>query len=103
MPKRGRHRFVVAYWPWSAFLERFGFDGITMPWRSIYLRPECFENADLRRHELAHIVQLDRDGTIRFCMLYLWWLVIYGYWDNPYEVEARKSEVRSRPRKEVSR
>lgn len=32
---------------------------------------------------------IERDGRILFGIKRLWWLARYGYWRNPYEVEAR--------------
>ena len=61
-----------------------------MPWRTIYLLPEFSTKADLIAHELVHIEQMDRDGTLRFCVQYLWWLHKFGYWDHPYENEANE-------------
>lgn len=70
-------------------LNRLGCDGLTLPWGVIWLRPSQWENDELRAHELAHAEQVERDGPIWFSIRYLWWLVRHGYWDNPYEVEAR--------------
>ena len=44
----------------------------------------------LRVHEIMHVAQIERDGVIRFSVMYLWWLISVGYWASPYEVEARK-------------
>jgi hypothetical protein len=63
-------------------------DGLTLPWRAVYLRPSRFEDADLRAHELVHIEQIARDGALFFSVRYVWWLVRYGYAANPYEIEA---------------
>lgn len=46
----------------------------------------------LRRHEMVHVAQVERLGWFRFYALYLWYLAIYGYWNNPLEVEAREGE-----------
>jgi len=86
--KKLHHRFVIAYGPWRWFLKSQGYRGITMPWRSIYVLEEHFSSSELRYHELIHIEQLERDGTLRFCALYLYYLIRYGYWRNPYEIEA---------------
>lgn len=79
-------------------------DGLTLPWRAVYLRPSRFDDADLRAHELVHIAQIERDGALSFSLRYVWWLVRYGYAANPYEIEAydrvprwpgRRSRLRS--------
>lgn len=73
-------------------LLAIGARAITMPWRSIYVLAHHWSDARLRRHELIHIEQIGRDGAVRFTLVYLWWLVRYGYWKNPYEVEAYARE-----------
>lgn len=45
----------------------------------------------LYQHELTHITQVKKDGRIKFCLKYLYYNLRYGYLNNPYEVEARKS------------
>jgi hypothetical protein len=88
----GRHRFAVAGPFWCFVLNRFGFAAITTPWRAIYMLPQYFDHARLRRHELAHIAQIDRDGAWYFwpkiCFDYVW----HGYKNSPYELEARAAE-----------
>jgi hypothetical protein len=49
------------------------------------------------RHEQAHIEQWRRYGVVRFLLLYLWSHVRFGYWRNPFEVEARRAENPTRP------
>ena len=84
-----QHRFVKAYGPFKWFLERYGFGGVTTPWGSIYLLEAWYEHEGLRAHELIHIEQMDRDGAWWMVIKYLWWCIRFGYWSNPYEVEAR--------------
>jgi hypothetical protein len=69
-------------------LRRSGFAAITLPWRRIYVLPEYGRHEGLLMHELVHIQQIERDGPWLFAVRYLWWLVRYGYWKNPYEIEA---------------
>lgn len=45
------------------------------------------------RHELAHIAQFRKYGSLRFLMLYLWWSWRFGYQNNPFEIEAREAET----------
>ena len=85
-------KFVPAYGPWRWFLRGGGYRAITMPWRTIYVLREHWHDPVLRRHERVHIEQIERDGAIRFTVLYLWYLVRYGYRQNPYEVEAYARE-----------
>ncbi len=44
------------------------------------------------RHELAHIEQYRQHGLIKFLVRYLWYSIKYGYYNNPFEVEAREKE-----------
>lgn len=56
----------------------------------MWLDIQYWGDEKLRAHELVHIEQIKRDGQIVFSAKYLWWLARYGYWNNPYEVEAHK-------------
>lgn len=42
------------------------------------------------RHESRHIAQVKNEGRIKFIFKYIFYLVKYGYINNPYEVDARK-------------
>lgn len=70
-------------------LDRFEFDAIVSPWRTIYIRRKYYTDKELRRHEVAHLLQMDRDGWLKFWVLIIWYYVVYGYERSPYEVEAR--------------
>jgi hypothetical protein len=63
--------------------------GITMPWRTIYLMPDQLTNAGLIRHEQVHVMQIERDGAIKWTFKIFWYLLRYGYKNSPYEIEAR--------------
>ena len=76
----------------TMILDLFGFDAILSPWRTIYIRSAHLNNEALRRHELTHIAQLDRDGPLQFWFLICWWFVPKGHENSPYEIEARASE-----------
>lgn len=88
-------RFVRAGWFWTRLLNWMGCAAIAMPWRTIYLLPKYYEHQQLRLHESVHIEQMDREGTIWFCIQYLWFLWRRGYWENPFEIEAyrRSGEI----------
>lgn len=64
--------------------------------RTIYLynisKVEILNNKNLLCHELTHILQWKRKGILRFSILYLWYSMKYGYYQNPFEVEARNRE-----------
>ncbi len=38
--------------------------------------------------------QWKQHGLVRFAFLYTWFHFRYGYWRNPFEVEARSEEAR---------
>lgn len=84
-----RYRFIVASGVWLWLLDHLGCDGLTMPWRKIYIRYEHCYDKHLRAHEICHIRQIESLGPVRFSVLYLWQLYRYGYWSMPLEVEAR--------------
>lgn len=44
------------------------------------------------RHEDRHKAQYREEGTFKFIVKYLWYLVRYGYYNNPYEIDARRHE-----------
>ncbi len=73
-------------------MRKADFRGWTSFWNTIYVLPGHENNERLLRHERCHLEQIERDGRILFSIKYLWWLARYGYWLNPYEVEARAAE-----------
>lgn len=56
------------------------------------MRFECFDDEPLRRHELCHIMQIDRDGAWYFWPKIMFDYVWHGYENSPYEIEARTHE-----------
>jgi hypothetical protein len=68
----------------------FGFRGVMLPGVGIILSRQHLLDPDLMAHEQAHWMQAQRDGPFTFARRYVWWGLRYGYWDNPYEVEARR-------------
>ena len=81
-------RFVVAT-GWRLWvLDAIACDGLTLPWRAIWMRQQYVGNPVLRAHELIHCEQMDRDGTLTFCVRYIWQLARKGYWNIDYEIEA---------------
>jgi len=44
------------------------------------------------KHELCHIDQFRKYGTINFIFRYLWESIRNGYYNNKYEEEARQAE-----------
>jgi len=76
----------------AAYMKLCGFHGWASFWNTIYVLPGHEHNERLLRHERKHLEQIERDGRLVFSIRYLWWLCRYGYWNNPYEVEARRAE-----------
>lgn len=74
------------------YLRITGFNGWASLWGTVYLRYEHRYDVRLVRHELCHLSQMNRDGKIVFMVKYLYFLLRYGYWLNPYEIEARAHE-----------
>ncbi len=62
----------------------------------VFTRLERLDESVLR-HEEVHVQQWKRLGLVRFSLRYLWFYVRYGYWRNPFEVEARLGEESPRP------
>ena len=64
---------------------------------TIYLhnasRAEFIKNLRWLRHEVAHVKQFARHGTIRFLFLYFLESIRKGYFNNKFEIEARSKEV----------
>lgn len=77
----------------ASYMRLCGFKGWASFWGAIYVLPGHEQNERLLRHERCHLDQIERDGRILFSIKYLYWLCRYGYWMNPYEVEARKAEA----------
>ncbi|MGH2563769.1 MAG: DUF4157 domain-containing protein [Ginsengibacter sp.] len=44
------------------------------------------------KHEVCHLQQFERHGRFIFIIKYLWESIRHGYYDNKYEVEARRAE-----------
>lgn len=77
----------------AAYMRLCGFRGWTSFWNTVYVLPGLENCQPLLRHEAKHLEQIERDGRLLFSVKYLYWLVKYGYWDNPYEVEARAAAL----------
>jgi len=44
------------------------------------------------KHELCHVKQFQQNGYLPFIIKYLWESIRHGYYNNKYEVEAKKAE-----------
>lgn len=53
---------------------------------------DFLKNERLLKHELCHVRQYQEHGYIGFLAKYLWESFRKGYYNNKFEVEARKAE-----------
>ena len=64
--------------------------------RTIHLynvtKQELFKNDKWLKHELCHLRQFQQYGFITFIAKYLWESINKGYFNNKFEVEARRAE-----------
>lgn len=86
--------------PFFCLAEKCGFScltdvaGITLG-RGIYVSRECMDSSALIAHELVHIRQYQMAGSIwKFMVEYLHQTLMCGYYDAPWEVEARSEANR---------
>ena len=77
------------------YMRACKFDGWASFWSTIYVLPGFENDQRLLRHERTHLEQIERDGRLLFSIKYLYWLCRYGYYMNPYEVEARAAESKT--------
>lgn len=78
---------------WHVILSVFRTPAMTMPWGRVYVARHAVGLPYWREivaHERAHLEQIARDGAVWFSIRYLWGLARYGYWQMPYEIEARR-------------
>lgn len=83
----------TATWLHAAYMKLCGFRGWASFWGTVYVLPGFECNERLLRHERCHLEQIEREGRILFALKYSWWTLRHGYWNNPYEVEARAAET----------
>lgn len=55
-------------------------------------KQEFLKNEKWLKHELCHIKQFQKYGFITFIAKYLWESIHKGYFNNKFEVEARRAE-----------
>lgn len=75
------------------YMKACGFHGWTSFWNVVYMAPGFEEHAALLRHERKHLEQMQRDGKLMYMVKYTYYLLRYGYRQNPYEVDARAAEL----------
>ena len=65
------------------------------PWKKKviwYYKDGYTPTIQIQRHEQQHLNQIEKEGSWKFVFKYLFYLLKYGYTNNPYEVEAREAE-----------
>lgn len=65
------------------------------PWKKKiiwYYKDGYTPTIQMRLHEEQHLRQIEKEGSWKFVFKYLFYLLKYGYTNNPYEVEARQAE-----------
>lgn len=65
------------------------------PWKKKiiwYYKDGYTPTIQMQRHEKQHLIQIAKEGSWKFVFKYLFYLLKYGYTNNPYEVEARQVE-----------
>ena len=65
---------------------------VTIGQTTYYSCSESLVTPRWRRHEDEHKRQWAAEGRIRFLVKYLWYQMKYGYYENPYELDAREAE-----------
>lgn len=75
-------------WLWSKMLGA-RIDAVTIRYTRFYFKPDPSDA--LRTHELEHVHQCVRLGTLRYWYEYTCELLIHGYHANRFEVEARQA------------
>jgi len=69
--------------------------GITLG-HGIYISDDSADSLALIAHELVHVAQYQRSGSIsRFMVEYLYQCLMVGYFNADWEVEARRESVRA--------
>lgn len=75
------------------YMDFFEYDGLATVWNTIYFRNEKVKTHGLLAHEKKHIEQMKREGKVKYLIKYHYYWIKSGYWNNPYEIEARQAEV----------
>lgn len=55
-------------------------------------KEEFLQNTKWVKHELCHVQQFKQHGFTGFIIKYVWESIKKGYYQNKFEVEARKAE-----------
>jgi len=74
-------------------MKASNYAGYASFWKTAYYRNSYYlSNPKVVKHETKHLEDIDRDGIIKYAIMYSYYQIKYGRHDNPYEVAARKAE-----------
>jgi hypothetical protein len=54
-------------------------------------KKDFLKNTDWLCHELQHVLQWHKNGVVGFLGKYVWYSIKYGYYNNPFEKDARQN------------
>ncbi len=80
----------IAAWKLNASSVAIVFGSTIHLWNSS--KEDFLKNDKWLKHELCHIGQYKQHGYMGFIVKYLWESLKKGYYNNKFEVEARKAE-----------
>lgn len=89
LPKCMVHHIKLPY-KLSNIMLKYGIFAIPMPWGTIFYSDIAYKSQAIRRHELVHVAQMRKYGALYWLVSYFYYLYKVGYYNNPYEIEARR-------------
>ena len=92
-------KFIIKENSWLARLAaiKLGSNAVAMVLgKTIHLhnttKTDFLQDERWLKHELCHIKQFKEHGYVAFILKYVWESIRKGYYNNRFEVEARKAE-----------
>lgn len=80
----------IAAWKLNTSSVAIVFGNTIHLWNSS--KEDFLQNKKWLKHELCHIRQYKQYGNLGFIIKYVWESLKKGYYNNKFEVEARKAE-----------
>lgn len=72
------------------------FNAITISKKTaLYRNKETLQNKKVNIHEEIHMEQYERYTWFGFIIMYAFYSIRYGYWNNPLEIEAREKTAQT--------
>jgi hypothetical protein len=72
------------------WMRRTRWAGLALPPLGAWV--EDISSERMVRHERRHLQQAQEVGVLKWYVLYAWYTLRHGYWNNPFEVDAREAE-----------